>query len=212
MCIRQFPQDRNNNPLAFNQCPNLKKLQLPSKNKTFKIKGKCLIARKNNALVFAAAGGKALKIPNGVKTVKQNACNNVTAPIVHLPASVQKLEEDALTGADIKDVTVAAGNPVFQKDGPCIYRKKDKCLAVVIVDENRNVRISDNVEKITTPYSMVNYYNWYYDDLQTTVFPKNLKLLKYPVYSKAAGAKTSEPDRRRNELILPGIKQRNPLK
>jgi len=91
------------NPLAFYQCPNLKTLKLSPKNTAFKLKGKFLITRKDNALVYAAASGKALNIPNGIKTIKQNACNNVTAPVVHIPASVSTLEEDALTSLNIDE-------------------------------------------------------------------------------------------------------------
>ncbi|MCI9377238.1 MAG: leucine-rich repeat domain-containing protein [Eubacterium sp.] len=178
------------NPLAFYQCPNLKTLKLSPKNTAFKLKGKFLITRKDNALVYAAASGKALNIPNGIKTIKQNACNNVTAPVVHIPASVSTLEEDALTSLNIKDVTVAAGNKTFQKDGQCIYRKNDKSLAAAIADENLNLQISENIEKITTEYSVVNYDRWNYTYLHSTIFPKNLKSVRYPGFSKLSNAKT----------------------
>lgn len=201
---------RELDPLAFNKCPNLKKLKLSPQNKFFKIKsGKFLIARKNNALVFAAADGpglhktgsdrlsvqagyrvKTLKIPNGIKIIKQNACNNVTASVVHIPASVLKLEKNVFTSRDIKDVTVAGNNKVFRKDGQCIYRIKDKSLAVAIVDENRNLRVSENVEKITTEYNMVNYDRQDYDDyLQNVLFPGNLKSVRYPGFDEVANAK-----------------------
>ena len=36
---------------------------------------------------------------------------------------------------------------------------------------------------------MVNYYKWYYDRLQNTIFPKNLKLITFP-YGNIGKAKT----------------------
>lgn len=171
------------NPLAFSNCPNLKTLKLPSKNRVFQLKGRCLINRNDNALVFAAAGGKTIKIPDGVKTIRQNACQNVTATAVHIPASVIKLEENALTSKNIKDITVAANNTALRKDGQCIYRIKDKSLAAVLIDENRNLIISEHVEKITQEYSRVNYNVWSYSDLNNVRFPKNLKFVKVPGFS-----------------------------
>lgn len=177
------------NPLAFYNCPDLKKLKLPSENKAFQLKDKFLIARKNNALVFAMPGGKTLKIPNGIKTIRPNACCNVTASVVHIPASVLELEEDSLTSLNIKDVTVAIGNKTFRKDAQCIYRKKDKSLAVAIVDEHRNLYLSDSIEKITPEYSMVNYNIQKMDSMQHVVFPKNLKSVRYPAFTSVANAK-----------------------
>lgn len=165
-------------PLAFYQCRKLKKLQLSSKNKIFRVKkGRFLITGKNNALVFAAAGGvRTLQIPNGIKTIRKNACSNGTASVVHIPASVQKLEESAFA-CQIKDVTVDANNPVFRKEDQCIYRIKDKSLAVAIVDENFNLRIPDAVEKLTPEYSRINY-NDDADNLEHVILPSHLKSIE----------------------------------
>lgn len=191
-------------PLAFHKCPNLKKLQLSSKNKKFKIQnGRFLVTRKEQALVFSVAGGNALKIPtddrnrnepitawagwtgaggktlnipDGIRAINKNACNNVTAPVVHIPASVRKLEADAFA-CQIKDVTVDEANPVFKKEGQCIYRVKDKSLAVAIFDENLNLRISDTIEKLRPEYSRINY-NKDKENPKNVILPPNLKLIE----------------------------------
>lgn len=162
---------------ALEGCSSLKSLKLSAKNKTYQVRNNCLIRKKDKALVLAASAGKELEIPNGVKAIKENALSNIASETVFIPSTVNKMEEDALTNQRIKNVVVSADNNTLAKDGQCIYNRKDKSLVVAIADEHGELKISDEVEKMTTEYSVVNYgINWMDKEyFEKVIFPANLK-------------------------------------
>ncbi len=140
---------------AFRDCPKLTGMTISGKNRKYRIKNKCVITKKDQSLVYSFASGKQLNIPEGVKRIKKFALNNCRARTVHIPASVTKIEMFAFhepygyqSGA-IKNVTVSAQNKVYARDGQCIYNKKDKSLSVAVVDENGDIYLSEQIEKLT---------------------------------------------------------------
>lgn len=178
---------------AFVDCPKLKKIKISSKNKTYKTKKNFLITKKKKELIYAPAGGDILKLPKGIEVIKKYALTNATASVVHIPASVIKIEENAFhksryqENATIKDVTVSEQNTVYAKDGQCIYNTKDKSLVIAIVDNNGELYISEKVEKLTPKYSMVNC-NLGEENMKIVVFPKNLKTVIYPGFDLVSEA------------------------
>lgn len=179
---------------AFEECRKLKKMKLSSKNKTYEIKGDCVIQKKDNALVFALPGKEVFQIPEGVEIIKEYAFNNCVSRTVNIPASVIKIEgsafEKPLTGQSlyIKNVTVSENNRIYARDGQCIYNIADKSLSVVMAEEANVIRISDKVENLTSPHSIVNY-DRANNSISKTIFPKNLTSVMLPYISELAGNK-----------------------
>ncbi len=170
---------------ALRDCPSLKSLQLSAKNKTYRIRNKCLIRKKDQVLVYVIPTGKDLQIPDGVRVISAYAFINATSPTVHIPASVQKIERAAFQktfsqeNINIKNVTVSEANSVYAKDGQCIYNKADKSLAVAIPDADRVLYISNMVEKLTPEYSLVNC-DTSETDLDKVIYPESLKYVIVP--------------------------------
>lgn len=164
---------------ALDQCKKLSNIKLSSKNKVYSVKNKCVITKKDKALFYVLSCDGTLKIPEGVKRIKEYALGNTSASKVNIPASVTKIEKGAFhcfaqyqANKKIKNVTVSKKNKVYAKDGQCIYNKKDKSLSIAIADENKVLVVSDKVEKLTQDYSLVNSTEW---GLRKVVFPKTLK-------------------------------------
>lgn len=167
-------------PIAFVDCPRLKKLTLSSKNKVYRIKDLCIITKKDQALIYTLSREDTLKIPSGVKLIKEYALSNCVSKVVELPASVKKIEARAFNrdyrhqNKKIKNVTISKKNKVYAKDGQCIYNKKEQTLAVAIPDDKGVLYISDKVKYLTESYSLVNC-NVYEKYLEKVVLPKKLK-------------------------------------
>lgn len=173
-------------------CPSLKNIKLSKKNKVFQIKGGCLIRKKDKALVYAAPIGKNMTIPDGTKKILSYAFNNSMSPEVKIPASVTQIERAAFEGLYahnmyIKNVTVSDANPVYARDGQCIYVKQDRSLAIVIPDKKGELRISELVEKLTPEISLVNCNT---DELgleaylEKVVYPSRLKYVTAPAFNR----------------------------
>lgn len=173
-------------------CPSLKNIKLSQKNKTFEVKGNCLIRKKNMALVAAATAGKEFAIPDGIKKITSYAFGSAVSPAIHIPASVTKIEKAAFNrdpwkmNRSIKNVTVSENNPVYARDGQCIYKKSDKSLAVAISDEKGVLRISELVEKLTPDFSLVNCAAFELDPvegvMEQVIYPSNLKHVTVPAF------------------------------
>ncbi len=182
---------------AFEGCKKLNSLKLSKKNPIYRIKNHCIIEKQSNALIYTLPCKGSLKIPNEIKEIRRYALGSCTSSTVNIPASVIKIEGDAFHKANrrpyngnkkIKNVTVSKKNKTFAKDGQCIYRKKDKSLAVAIPDDNGKLVLSEKVEKLTDTYSMVNCDTWY-KRLEKVVFSKNLKYVEVPAFSQISEAK-----------------------
>ncbi len=166
-------------------CPSLKEIKLSKKNKTFEVRGNGLIHKKSMALVMAATAGKEYTIPDGIIKIAPYAFGSAMSPAIHIPASVSILEKGAFNknpwekNINIRDVMVSEHNPVFSKDGQCIYNKTDKSLAVAIANEQEVVRISEQVEKLTPDISLVNCDS---ETLEKLIYPSSLKHVTAPAF------------------------------
>ncbi len=170
-------------------CPSLKNIKLSKKNKAFQVQADCLIRKKDSALVFAAATGKDLAIPNGVKKLISYAFSSATSPVIHIPASVAQMEKDLFNlrslreNIKIKDVTISEDNPVYARDGQCIYKKSDKSLAIAIPNEKGEVRISELVERLTPDISLVNCDTDTEERVEKLIYPSGLKHVTVPGFN-----------------------------
>lgn len=177
---------------AFEACPKLKQMRLPSKNKTYKIQGNCVIAKKNQALIYALPGDPVFQIPEGIKSIKKYAFNNCVSQAVHIPASVVKIEGCAFErpygqNRYIKDVTVSADNQAYARDGQCIYNIAKKSLSVMMVEESQIARVSSKVEHLDNTYSMVNC-DLNNGNMEIVVLPSALKTVRVPAFGKIGEA------------------------
>lgn len=166
-------------------CPALKNIKLAKQNKKFQVKGNCLIFKKNKSLILAATGGKAFKIPNGIKKITSYAFGSAKSSAIHIPASVSKMAKGAFNkdpwreNINIKDVTVSKNNSVYARDGQCIYKKSDKSLAVAIPDKKGKLQISERIKKLTPDISVVNC-DTTEASLKKVVYPRGLKHVTAP--------------------------------
>lgn len=179
---------------SLRSCPKLKKIKFSSGNKKFVVKGKFLIERKGNVLIYAMPCKGKMDIPAGVQAIRENSFINSSPEEVNIPASVTEIEKfafDTLSvneGCKIKDVTVERKNKVFARAGQCIYNKKEKSLTVAVLNNKGVLKIPDKIENLTNTYSIVNYKGEgkYY---KKVIFPKTLKTVTVPAFSVISDAR-----------------------
>lgn len=182
------------NVFALAECPKLSELQISAQNAAYKVKNKCLISKKDNALIYVLPKTGTLKIPNGTKCIRAYAFCNATASKVNIPSSVINIEAFSFqkSAADgnkaIKNITVSSKNKMYAKDGQCIYNKKDKSLVVGIPDDSGVLRISNKVKRLTCNVSLINC-NTNKKELEKVIFPKKLKYVEVPAFSYIADSK-----------------------
>ncbi len=135
-------------------------------------------------MLFAAAEGKEFIIPDGVEKIASYAFCSAASSVIHIPDSVTKIEKMAFNmyymteNIHIKDVTVSENNPELVRDGQCIYKKSDKSLAVAILHENGELRISEQIERLIPDISVVNGGM----SLEKLVYPSCLKHVTAPAF------------------------------
>lgn len=173
---------------AFQDCPSLKNLKLSLSNKTYQIKDNCVITKKKMELVYVLPTGQPLNIPEGTKVIKEYAFNNASSPVVNIPASVNRIEGNAFaaelqgTNGKIKDVTVSDDNAMYAKDGQCIYNKMNKSLSVAIANEAKDIRISDQIERIDETINVVNI-DLDEESCEKLIFPATLRSVRVPAFN-----------------------------
>ena len=173
---------------ALWDCPSLKTIRLSKKNRAFEVRENCLIRKKDSTLVFGVAAGRKLTVPDGVKRISSCAFGSGRSPEIWLPASVEEIEAGAFNmyftrqNIQIKDVTISEQNPVFARDGQCIYRRSDKSLAVAIPDKKGELRISEQVEKLTPEISLLNCDTYWGEYLKKVIFPSSLRYVEVPAF------------------------------
>lgn len=189
---------KNISVYAFDNCPKLAKIKLPSNNKTYQVKGKCLITKKKKELVFALTGGQTFQIPEGVETIKTHAFCSSGAETVIIPASLKEIEAEAFMKTyldeycSIQNVLIAAGNSVFERDRQCIYNKTDKSLSVAVLDDKKEIYISDQIERLTESYSVLRGTdkNDFGFSVKKVVYPRTLKTVEGRGFHLLAASKT----------------------
>lgn len=133
---------------CFADCPKLDKLTISKKNKKFTVKSGLLLTKNKKALIWVAPKMKTVTIPDSVTTIETGAFYSSNATLVKLGKSINNLQGDCLSGTEIENITVNKANPVYAKDGQCIYRKSDGLLAVAIA-KSAELVISNKVKRIT---------------------------------------------------------------
>lgn len=138
---------------CFADCPRLVKVTLPKANPNFTICRGTLLSKDKKKLVWVFPGKKDIHISDTVNSIETNAFINSQVAAVHLGKNVVNLEKYCMEGKKLKDVTVDAENPVYARDGQCIYRKSDCALAVGIAIKKK-LKISDRIIKLPEKASL----------------------------------------------------------
>lgn len=126
----------------FYNCKKITKITLSSENSKFKVKNNMLMSKDGKILYWIASGKKKATVPNSVTTI-ESVGSSCVGTIV-LGKNVTDLKYGSLRS--VADITISKKNPLYAKDGQCIYRKKDKALLIGIVKDNKLV-ISEKVKK-----------------------------------------------------------------
>ena len=179
---------------AFIECAKLNTINLSAENTVYEVKNNCVITKADKALVYALPVSGTYKIPNGITAIRSFAFCNCKSSKITIPASVTKLEDMAFQktynnlNKKIKNITVAKKNKVYAKDGQCIYNKKDKSLAIGIINKKGEIKISNKVKKLTNSYNLV---GWDIENnrIKKVTFPKNLKSVESDGWEPIADAK-----------------------
>lgn len=141
-------------PIDFMDCPKLKTIKLSSKNKTYRIENGVVIQRKDSKAVWAVPAQKKVVIPEGVKSVGAYTFYSGMAKKIHIPSTVEKMEEYAFEAQSIENITISDANPYFALDGQTVYNKVNKSLAIAIVNKKGFLRISNKVTRLKSKFSV----------------------------------------------------------
>lgn len=139
--LAAFPPD------AFEECDKLLDIQVSENNSNLYDKDGFVITKADSKLIYAISDKEKMDIPDDVKALGKEAMKYSKARTIHLPASVTRIEREALSAPGVENIDVNENNPAFAKDGHCLYGKKDKeLIAVEYVDGQ--LEVSPKVLKI----------------------------------------------------------------
>lgn len=139
---------------AFSGCQSFEWIRVAKKNKNYKIKDGALLSKDGKELYMWDKKRDYYKVPEGVKTIKEEACYFYTLKRVYISSCVSKIERAALNCANSleTEVSLSDKNKNYAKAGKCIYEKKTGKL-VVAVAENGVLKIPDKVTRLTADIS-----------------------------------------------------------
>lgn len=139
---------------AFSGCESFEWIKVAKKNKNYKIKEGAFLSKDGKELYTWDKKRDYYKVPEGVKTIKEEACYLYTLKKVYISSRVSKIERAALNCANSleTEVSLSDKNKNYAKEGKCIYEKKTGKL-VVAVAENGVLKIPDKVTRLTADIS-----------------------------------------------------------
>lgn len=138
---------------CFDECPQLKNVTIPKSSPQFVIQNGALLSKNRKRLVWVPSGRKAMVVPNTVTTIESEAFYNSQVERIHLGKNITSLKKGCLQSRQLKDITVEKSNPVFARDGQCIYHRSDGRLVVGIAKMKKLV-ISGKVKKLLKDVSL----------------------------------------------------------
>ncbi len=115
-------------PYAFGNCSSLKRVSVPGKNKYYYTRKGMLISKTENKLVWIAPGLTEAVIPDNINTIGEGCLYGSALTDLTIPASVTKIEREALMSSWLTNIDLKDGNPVYGRDGQCIYQKSSGAL------------------------------------------------------------------------------------
>lgn len=139
---------------SFADCPSIKTMKISKSNKKFQIKKGMVLSKDSTELYWVLPMTNKVTLPNKMEWIHTGAFGDCGVEKLMLPASTTNLEGGSLTCVSLTDVRVNAKNPVYARDGQCIYDKTNGELAVAIA-KNEKVVISSKVTELNENSSLV---------------------------------------------------------
>ena len=124
---------------VFLDCPAIKTMKISKSNKQIQIKNGAVLSKDGTRLIWILPTRKNYTIPRKVNTIAGCAFEDCEVKNLNLPATVTVLEANALYSPSMENVHVDSQNPVYAKDGQCVYDKKTGELITAIVKDDKIV-------------------------------------------------------------------------
>lgn len=159
---------------VFEDCKVLSTMKIAKSNKYFKIKNGAVLSKNEKHLYWVLPTKKKYTISTKVKSIDGSAFEASKVKSLTIPASVTDLKTWALYSKKLKNVTVDANNPVYAKDGQCIYKKATGELIAAIVKDNK-ITISSKVTVLNNNATMTGAD--VYDEIERVDIPASVKTL-----------------------------------
>ena len=124
---------------VFLDCPSIKTMKISKSNKQIQIKNGAVLSKDGTRLIWILPTRKNYTIPRKVNTIAGWAFEDCEVKNLNLPATVTVLEANALYSPAMENVHLDSQNPVYAKDGQCVYDKKTGELITAIVKDDKIV-------------------------------------------------------------------------
>ena len=162
-------------PSCLENLPNLKKITIPSSltkdverlrdnkwisfkvakgNKKYKVQDKLLLSKNGKELYAYVGCNRNLKVPEGVKRIRQNALAGTNAVSIYLPKTIDIIDSRALQNGRALKLSVSSKNPHYKMSEGCLYSKKSGRL-VAAYTKNRKLLISSKITKLSAGTSYI---------------------------------------------------------
>lgn len=140
---------------VFRSCLKVEKIDVSEKNKKYRTIHDMLFSKDGTTLLWVPSSIENVAIPENTKVVEANAFSYSKACEVKIPASVEKIKENAFYECPyIYNLNLDEKNKVYEQDGTCIYESKTKRLALSMVQDHK-LTISDRVKIIPETAAMI---------------------------------------------------------
>lgn len=181
--LKEFDQE------VFAECNSIAAMKISKANKRFTIKKGLVMSKNSKTLIWALPTKDKVTIPNKVEWIQANAFRDCCAEKLYIPASVTFIEAWALYAPTVVDIRVDSRNPVYARDGQCIFNKNTGELVVAIVKDKKIVisskvtilngnasmagaSVTDDLDRIDIPASVreLETYWIFFEDLDCKVY------------------------------------------
>ena len=129
-----------------------------------------LLSKNGKAVYGQLLRTKNIKIPNGVKTIKEYAFWGYIVDSIYIPKSVNSIEDFAFRTIEKVELKVSKKNKRYAMSGDCLYSKKSGRL-VAAINRNGKLVIPSVVTKLKGGASSIG------GEFKKIVIPKSVKLL-----------------------------------
>ena len=160
---------------VFADCPAISEMKLSKSNKTYKVEKGAVLSKDGKQLYWVLPAKKKYTISSKTSSIDTNALRDCKMKKLVLPAHVIDLKRYALYSKNIKKITVDTTNPVYAKDGQCIYKKATGELITVVVKNNK-IAISSKVTILNENATMTGADNC--AELERVDIPESVKTLE----------------------------------
>lgn len=146
-----------------------KKVTCSRKCKNFSVKNDLLLSANGKKCFQYMGNDKKINIPYGVEVICEDAFEYAKYKQISIPSTVKKIQEFAFGRNKNAKVIFSSANKYFTQKNGCIYRNKDKSLAIMMTKTGK-VKIPKGVKKIPDGIGC-------FGKFKEIKFPKSLKVI-----------------------------------